>query len=312
MKKLALFALAVGSVVVACAPPTTINLNPTGGSGGETTDPDETGGVGGSGAGETIGVGGGGEYELTAHDVYVYEVHDSLIATCGGCHNPVAGVGAPVFLDYDPELSYSVIKAYPYVLTEPAESILITQLPHTGPALSDTQKELVGKWLSMELAEAEGGGTGGQGGGTGTGTPTDPPVTLESLLEEFAACMDYDLWVASGMDKFPLQQTNGEGPCMSCHNTGAGALWLSGDSLETFEKNRMFPYVMRLVSPVYEGSSPVDLAPSQRLVNKGKEPCANPPVCHPKYELNAQNKAALEQFVSTTLQKWQSGTCPSP
>lgn len=313
MKKLALFALAVGSVVVACAPPTTINLTPSGG-GGETGETNETGG-GGEGGGETITsptTGGGGEDKITAHDVYINEVHDSLIPTCGGCHNPDGQVGAPAFLDYDPELSYSLIKAYPNALTEPAESILITKPPHTGPALSDGQKELVGKWLSMELAEAGGGGEGGSGGSTGSGTMTEEPITLEGMLEEFAACMDYDLWVASGMDDFPLQQTNGEGPCMSCHNTGTGALWLSGDPLETFEKNKIFPYIMRLVTPVYEGSGPVDLAPSQRLVNKGKEPCANPPICHPKYELTTENKAALEQFVSTTLQKWQSGACPKP
>lgn len=312
MKKLFVFALAAVSVAAACAPPTTINLNPSGGDGGETGETTETG-QGGEGAGETITgeTTDPGPGEPTAHDVYVDEVHDSLIPTCGGCHNPDGQVGAPVFLDYDKELSYSLIKAYPNVLTEPAESILITKPPHTGPALSDPQKELVGKWLSMELAEANG-GAGGEGGGSTTGSTTETTVTLETMLEEFAACMDYDLWVASGMELFPDQQTNGEGPCKSCHNTGTGALWLSADPLETFEKNKIFPYIMRLVSPVYEGQNATDLAPSQRLVNRGKEICANPPICHPKYELTPANKAALEQFVSTTLTKWQSGACPKP
>lgn len=313
MKKLVLLAIALGSVAVACAPPTTITITPSGGS-------DNDGGEGGSSSDGGFGgapVGGGGQggdphVAPTAHDVYVDEVHPSLIATCGGCHNPDGQVGAPAFLDYDAELSYSMSKNYPNIVKDPAESSsLITKGPHSGPGTSVTQNELIIKWVSMELAEAGGGGstttttttttTGGGGG-----------QTLEQMLDSFAACMDYDLWVAKGMDKFPLQQTNGEGACSSCHNAGAGAVWLSADPLETFEKNKAFPYVMRLVTPIYEGSTPVDLAQSNRFINKGIEPCANPPICHPKYTLSAENKAAFEDFVGATLQKWQAGACGQP
>ena len=71
----------------------------------------------------------------------------------------------------------------------------------------------------------------------------------------------------------------------------------------------MFPYIMRLVKPVYEGSTPVDLVPSDRFFNKGKEPCQTPPIFHPPFELTPENKAALEDFVGSTLTKWQSGQC---
>lgn len=309
MKKLALFAIALGTLSYSCAAPKDYIIDPGGGGnggdgGGETTETEET-------TTEDTGETTETADKITAHDVYINDVHPSIIQSCGGCHNPDGQVGAPAFLDYDPELSYSLIKAYPNAIVPPAESILITKPPHTGPALSDPQKELVGEWITMELAEA-GGGTGGAGGGTGSTTETETPVTLESMLEEFAACMDYDLWVAAGMEEVPHQQTNGEGPCLSCHNTGTGALWLSDDSLETFEKNKVFPYIMRLVTPIYEGSNAVDLAPSQRLFNKGSETCQNPPICHPKYDLSPANKEALESFVSTTLTKWQSGACPKP
>jgi len=309
MKKLVLLALALGSLAVACAPPTTINITPSGGGNGGNGG--SNGGAGGGGAGGAPNGGGGAggeEPAATAHDVYVNEVHPSMIETCGGCHNPDGQVGAPAFLDYDAELSYPLTKAYPGALTQPVDSILITKLPHEGPALSEGQKAIVGNWLSMELAEGGGGSTtssSSSGGGPG-------PVTLESMLTEFANCMDYDIWLSSGMDEFPLQQTNGDGPCMSCHATGAGAVWLSGDPQETFDKNKMFPYVMRLVTPVYEGADPVDLAPSTRFINKGKEPCQNPPICHPKFDLTPANKAALENFVGTTLAKWEAGTCPKP
>lgn len=307
MNKLALFAIALGSLAVACAPPTTINITPSGGSGGNDTDEThETEETEETGTGSTT-TGAG----PTAHDFYIDNVHDSLMTSCGACHTTDGQVGAPPFLDNDPEVSYAIIKQYPNLLKEPAESILITQPPHTGPALSDGQKEIVGQWLTMELDELNSGGSG-SGSSSGSGMTTGSTVTLEDMLAEFAACMDLDLWEASGMDTFYQQQTNGEGPCGSCHNTGVGALWLSSDVLETFEKNRTFPYIMRLVTPVYEGSTPVDLAPSTRLLNKGKEPCQNPPICHPKYDLTTQNKEALQSFVATTLAKWQAGGCSKP
>lgn len=313
MKKLALLALALGSLVVACAPPTTINIQPSGGDGGG-------GGDGGSGGDPTTssssssasGGTGGIMEEPNAHDEYVNKVHPSVIQTCGGCHNPDGQVGAPAFLDYDPELSYSLIKGYPNVITQPVDSILITKPIHTGPALSDDQKAIVGKWLTMELDEQGGGSTSSSSSSSSSSSGGGGGMSLEQMLDSFAACMDYDIWVATGMDKFPLQQTAESGACTSCHNSGAGAVWLSGDSLETFEKNKTFPYIMRLVTPIYEGSSPTDLAPSNRFINKGIEPCANPPICHPKYNLTAANKAAFEDFVGGTLQKWQAGACGQP
>lgn len=306
MKKLVLMAIALGSVVAACAPPTTININPSGGGeGGDDIDP-----IGGSGGapGTTSDPGTTTPSVQTAHDYYVNTLYPSVIATCGGCHNPDGQVGAPAFLDYDVEVSYVLTKEYAGIVTTPSESLLITKPPHTGPSLSESQKELAGKWLTMELDEA--GGTTTTTSSSSSGGMTGSTMSLDEMLSSFAKCMDYDLWVAKGMDKFPLQQTNGDGQCASCHNQGAGGLFLSLDSLETFEKNKLYPYILRMVTPIYEGSNPVDLAQSNRVINKGIEPCANPPICHPKYTLTAANKAAFEDFVSATLTKWEAGVCP--
>jgi hypothetical protein len=313
MKKLVLFAIAFGSVVAACAPPTTINITPgTGGHGGEGGGNGGQGGDGGNG-----GQGGGTTTTPTkapnAHDMYVQQVHPSLIKTCGGCHNPMGKAGAPVYLDYDAEVSYPLTKAYKGIVQDPADkSILVTKGAHQGPVLTPDQVTLVENWVQMELdANPGGGGAGGAGGAGGgtTSTSTTSAQTLESMLNSFAACMDFDLWKSSGMDKFPLQQTNGEGPCMSCHNTGTGGTWLSGDPQDTFDNNKTFPYIMRLVKPVYDNGVPTDLAPSDRFFNKGNEPCQNPPICHPKFDLTPQNKQALETFVGNTLTKWKSGVC---
>lgn len=310
MKKLALLALALGSLAVACTPPTTIYVNS---SSGESSNEGGNGGGGSGGSSNSSSATtGGSDAKPTAHDKYVKEVHPSVIETCGGCHNPDGQVGAPAFLDYDPELSYPMTKDYPDFLVDPASSLLVNKEPHTGPALSDTQKELVASWITMELQE--GGGTTSSSATTASSSSTGGGggPTLEEMLASFAACMDFDVWKATGMDLFPTQSTNGEGQCMSCHNSGVGAVWLSGDPLETFEMNQQFPYIMRLVTPIYEGNNPVDLAPSNRLINKGVEECLNPPICHPKFNLTAENKAALEDFVGGTLQKWQSGACGQP
>ena len=305
MNKLLVLAIALGTLA-SCAPPaTTINITPGDGGSGE-----GGGGAGGDGgAGTTSSTSAqGGSVDNSALGYYVANVHPTLIQSCGGCHNPDGQVGAPAFLDYDAELSYPMTKGYSNIVKDPASSSsLITKGPHEGPGVSAEQTAIIETWISKELSEVGQGGSGGAGGSTATG-----PATLEEMLTGFADCMDYDIWLSSGMDTFPLQQTNGDGPCLSCHNTGVGATYLNGDPQDTFDNNKMFPYVMRLVTPVYEGSTPVDLAPSSRFFNKGKEACQNPPICHPKFDLTPENKAALENFVGVTLTKWQSGQCNKP
>jgi hypothetical protein len=310
MKTLVLLSIALGSLAVACAPPTSIYITPTGGD----TDNTGNGGEGGGGGSQTtepIGGAGGDPVQVeTAHSYYVKTLWPLLIETCGGCHNPDGQVGAPAFLDYDAELSYEMTRGFQggLFIKPPTESLLTNKGLHDGPGMSTEQYDAASTWLDMEIKEGGGGTT--MMTTTTTGGVTKP--TLEEMLTSFAACMDYDLWLATGMDKFPLQQTNAAGACTSCHNQGTGAVWLSADPLETFEKNKMFPYIMRLITPIYEGTDPVDLAPSQRFINKGTEACANPPICHPKYNLSTENIQALESFVGTTLTKWQNGTCGTP
>lgn len=311
MKKLAVLAIALGSVAIACTSPTTLNVvSGAGGSG-------NTGNEGGSGNTGNIGGGNGGEGGLdtgsttepvkdpTARDMYIAEVYPSLMSTCGACHIATGLAENYAFLDNDMELSYVMTKGYPNFLKLPAESLLINQPAHTGPALTDGQKATVGKWLDMEIKE--GGGTVDPTSGAGTTPPK--AKTLDELLAEFAACMDFDVWEATGMALFPDQQTNGQGACKACHNQGVGAVWLSGDPLETFDMNKQFPYIMRLVTPVYEGVNPVDLVMANRFLTKGNEICQNGTICHPKFELSPTNKAAFQDFVSKTLQKWATGQC---
>ena len=319
MKKLFLLALALGSLAVACAPgPTVINLS-TGTAGQAGSDAGGEGGVAGDGAGASAGSSGsagmGGEggsavQGPTPRDIYMQEVHPSIVDTCGSCHQTNSAVSAPEWMDIDPATSYELSKAYNGIVVDPSsDSLIINKPAHEGPALTDTQKGLVIKWIDAEIKA----GTvdpGSTNTGTVTQTPTDIGKTTEQMLAEFGKCMNYDLWLSKGMDKFPDQQTT-LGPCKSCHNQGLGGTYLSADPQMTFDANTKMPFILRMVLPVYEGAKPVDLAPSLRFEQKGTEQCnnANPDLCHPKYNLTPENVAAFEGFVGGTLQKWQANAC---
>lgn len=195
-------------------------------------------------------------------------------------------------------------------MTDPAsDSILITKAPHEGPALTDVQKGIVTEWLNKEIAEG-GAGSGGMTTTSGGGT-TSSGKSVDQMMTEFGNCMNYDLWLSSGMATFPDQQTE-LGPCKSCHNQGLGGTYLSADPQSTFDHNKAMPFILRMVLPVYEGAVPVDLAPSLRFEQKGVEQCNNPnkALCHPKYTLTPENVKAFEGFVGDTLTKWQAGACP--
>jgi hypothetical protein len=254
-------------------------------------------------------MGGTDSGSLTAREYYLEEVHPSIVKTCGSCHTATAEL-APGWMDVDPVASYELSKNYPGCITEdPANSAIIIKPAHEGPAFTDVQKGLFGKWINMELDEK-----GSTGSSMGSGMTTSSGKTVKQLFDEFANCMDLDLWKGAGMPLIPNQDTNDSGQCMSCHNQGAGGFFASNDVAETFAMNKTFPYIMRLVVPVYVGTEPTDLAPSLRIQQKGVEQCqaANQDICHPKYSLTPENVAAIEKFQSQTLQKWKSGACPMP
>jgi hypothetical protein len=316
MNKLLVLALALGSLAAACTPaPTNITINGEGGASGDGGQSGDSGSAGSSagtsgasGSSGTAGASGAGPQEETARMIYLTKVHPAILDSCGTCHQASSMVGAPGWMDTNAETSYELSKAYNGVVTDPAaDSIIITKPPHEGPALNDVQKPIVIEWLNKEIAEKN-----GDPGSTNTMTTsmTSTGKSVDQMLEEFGKCMNYDLWLADGMAKFPDQQTE-LGPCKSCHNQGLGGTYLSADPQMTFDKNSAMPFILRMVLPVYEGSVPVDLAPSLRFEQKGGEKCnnANPATCHPKYTLTPENVAAFEKFVGDTLTKWQSGTC---
>lgn len=293
----------------ACESPPTINLGPDGdggdgGSGG-------SGGVGGAGGGAgATGPGVGGGTPGSAQAFWNEQAFPAIQADCVSCHAGVEYAGAPIFLATNAAAAYTAITTYtPTLIAVPENSNLILHGAHTGPALTPAQVSIVSEWLQMEAEER----------GLVGGDPEDPPPptqTLAGALEQFGDCMTLDDWLATGMNTIAASQTQA-GACTGCHSNGDGGEWLSALTEDTFEKNRMMPYVKKLVSgTVDQNGAFAGLVEARRMINKGPEAAnCNPEIdnCHPVYSLPPNKVAAIENFVNLTLDKMEQGACsPQP
>lgn len=294
MRKLACVVFALGAFTAACGGSVEVTGSSQGGSGsgpggGGVGGVDDGGAAGQAGTG---GNGGTGPVILYAHDYYVQKVHPSLRETCAVCHfwNPDSG---PAFLDSEPELSYILLRDHPGIVVAPDKSTILLKPAHEGPSLSADQRALVTNWINLEL-----------------GAPGDKSQPA-NLLSELATCMDIDIWLASGMDKVSLQNTDDAGQCIACHHDGLGAAWLSPDSDETFQMSKSFPFIMRYVLPIYLGNDAVDLKAANELIKNSSAQCQSPNaiLCHPKYTLTPESQAAIEKFVELTLTKFHNKAC---
>jgi hypothetical protein len=281
-------------------PPSTININTQSGSGGSSST---SSGLGGDPSSADVTTGAQGSY---AKEFYLSTIDPELTKTCSGCH--AAGVnGAPVFLGSSAEASYNALDNYGGLVVAPDNSLLVLHGAHTGPALTVADKTDVITWLTMEAEER------GLTIGTTTGTTTGGGVTattLTSALADYAACMDINDWTTNNLDQLCNAQTLNAGPCKGCHAQGDAGNWLSGNTQETFDMNKKFPYIKRQVSgTVDDVGNFKDLVASNRFVQKGAEPCQPNTNCHPAYVLPPTLKTGINNFVAKTIDKWHNKLC---
>lgn len=263
-----------------------------------TDDGSGASGQGGSGAGTTGS--GAGSTGPTAHDFFDTHVAAEIESSCAACHAAQYPGEGPDYLGDSTSVYYASLDAAGFI-TAPANSMLLLKGAHTGPAWTPSQAEVVTQWLDLE-AEERGLDTGT---GTGGGGPVDPPgQTLEEALQGFAACMSTTDWEATGMDTVPNQNTTA-GPCKSCHQTGTGGAFLSGDPSETFQNTHQMPYILKLVlGTVNPDGSFKDLVPANRFIDKGSEGGQ-----HPKFLMTPERALAIQAFFGTTYDKWKAGPC---
>lgn len=289
-----------------------------------------TGDVGGAGPGSGPGSGpgtgpgtgpassGAGTGASDARKFYVSDVHPLLMGTsdpahsCTACHATGAN-NAPAFMDMAAETCYDKMDAYTGLIVAPENSQLLLHGLHTGPAMSQTQKDTVSHWLTME-AQARGLPTGG--GATSTASGGMPTMTLDQWLAQVGKCMDINDWKANGLDGLSKAQTFNQGPCGGCHSAGEGGNYLDTlDPTTTFNMQQVTPYVKRWFKPQYTNGAVSGLDPNPREYLKGQEisksPCQPAPgkICHPSYLLDPTLMTGVDTFIKSTLTRMANKQC---
>jgi hypothetical protein len=255
--------------------------------------------------------GGGGSSDPGASEAkkfFASQVYPQLEANCAKCH-ATGQRGAVIFLGSGPDPSYAAIEGVSGYIAAPSSSPIAQKGLHSGPALTEKQFELVSKWLDMEVAAR------------GLQASHNKPPNLRAAFKAFGDCMDYNKWVALGLNELPNVQTeNNQGQCKSCHNAGTGSMWLFYDpqdpnetSVQTFNKLRRFPYIQRLVVGRVNASGAFDgLEPSRRIINKGREEQQEQANNHPRFSLPVAPinfGVNLDKFVQETLDNMLDKNC---
>jgi hypothetical protein len=234
-----------------------------------------------------------------AHDYYIEHVHNAL-GTCIGCHT--SGTEGPAFMAADAEESYEDIERTVGLIAAPKNSPLV-QYIHKDPKItvSPEQRSVLTTWLSLEATARNLEGA------------VAKPKTITEAYDQFAKCMNFDVWSYYRMGDLAFTQTDAEGPCLGCHSTGQGSAWLSAPSRETFEKAQQFPFIQKLVvGKLNEKGSFEALQPSNRFIEKANEICPEGSTsCHPRFGLPPAIQESIQGFVETTLENLASGTCNS-
>jgi hypothetical protein len=234
------------------------------------------------------GQGGGAEPEYTAQEFYEKFVDPEIAQTCGNCHQFDTNC-TPQFMGDNPGANYNLLREHPGLVTNADNSNLIHHGAHTGPALSSSQEALVTEWLDLEFPE--------------------PPEgkTLSQALDEFGDCMTLEDFETYLVYELAYEQTQ-DGPCGSCHRTGEAGTWIGYNVDEMYAKNKLVPWIKRLVEPSYNGNAFEDLVPSDRFVRKVEDAnqCGS---THPGALIRAELESNIAGYVEATHSRWVAGAC---
>ena len=244
---------------------------------------------------------GDNDAAVGAKDYFITKVFPAISKTCGNCHG---GQGtASTFLSTTAEQSYTLMTNTIGYIAEPSKSPLVQHV-HADQtiALTPEQRTVLTQWLNMEATAR------------GLAGSVQKAPTLQAAYQAYADCMNYDIWQYYRVGDLAFSQTDNDGPCMGCHSFGQGSAWLTADSNFTFEKAKEFPYIQKMVVGKVDKDGNFDsLIPAGRFADKADEPCpAGKTDCQPTFGLPPNVSNAIDNFVTTTLQNMESGTCKVP
>lgn len=233
-----------------------------------------------------------------AEKIYTDKVHPSLAATCKECH-ATGKNGAPVFLGESAESSYVAIEGFPGLISAPNVSPIVQKGAHSGPALTQTQTDLVTLWLKAEVTSRK------------LGADPGVPKNLRAAFKAFGACMDFDRWKELKLNTVATTDTeNNQGKCYSCHNHGEASMYWSQDADDTFAHLREFPYVQRLVvGTVKDDGSFESIEASRRILDKGTEAQQPQSNAHPRFSLSSELAGNLNTYVLETISNMAANRC---
>ncbi len=229
---------------------------------------------------------------------FVEKVFTTVDTTCKECHQ-TGKSGAPVFLGTSGSASYTAIEGFPGLISVPSISPIVQKGVHSGPALTQTQTDLVTQWLKLEISDRK------------LGSDPGAPKNLRAAFAAFGQCMDYARWTELKLDTIAATPTEGnQGQCMACHNYGQASMWLSDAKDVTFLKMRNFPYVQRLVVGRVTPDGAFDgIEASRRMLDKGNEAQQPQSNSHPRFALTAELATNLQQFVLETISNLNANRC---
>jgi len=247
-------------------------------------------------------------HEQTPQEYFTQSVYPRIASqsACGGCHaggaSPCSG-GSCQFIDKDAAATYSRIERTVGYISAPQKSPLLIyehkDRTDVRTKVTGDQANVLGIWLGMEANTRHLPGA------------VQKARNLQDAYDQFAACMNNDVFVGTGMENLAFMETDFDGPCSGCHSKGQAGLWLASDPTLTFESMKKFPYIQKFVVGRVDSSGNFkDLIPAGRIVDKSNEPCpVGSDSCHPQYGVSEEMKASIEQFVNLTLQNLAAQTC---
>ena len=272
------------------------------------------------------GSGGGGDDPpdgASAEALYL-ALNDQQIAECGACHvgaNLDDTTTGPDYLGADRNSSYETILAYrswvdgsPIVGNSPENSKLLLHGVHAGPAMSESLKDKMSEWITVQAGED---GVSPPDGEDDIDPPdpdepptAEPPDTLVEALTLFANCMTYEDFEATNFENVADQNT-AEGQCYGCHSAGTGGSFLSANNIEFYSQQRNMPYILKFVTgTVNPDGSFSDLIISGRYEMKRDDNG------HPNYIMAEERLQSIQNFFDLTYAKYsnaiQTGVACTP
>ncbi|MBX3226041.1 MAG: hypothetical protein KIT84_29300 [Labilithrix sp.] len=244
-------------------------------------------------------------------------VHPALNTKCTSCHQ-TAGPG-PAILNTDAETSYKMLFNSGYVVQQ---SRMVLKPAHgglTNNVLSADEQTKYNDWVAIEL---KGGGAKAQ------------PNILATIGQCFDRqkfdAMQLQNWVTtrrqngnnqSGLPngEWAENQNNCTGcdnaPCRACHSADPATNYVNANgnpivpnsATYTFEESKLTnPNYIRQ----YFGTSPDGKAvASDGIIKKSEATKKDRKYTHPMYNLNNNQKAALEAFVNDAVTRYNAGQC---